>query len=83
VQAIAVLARAHQDAIWARSKARHQLRSLLREFFPTFLAIFTDRFTMGIAEPGGPRGAGDRPQARRGCEAVGEPHRRGVATRGP
>lgn len=51
VQAIAVLARAHQDAIWARSKAHHQLRSLLREFFPTFLAIFTDRFTMGIASP--------------------------------
>ena len=51
VQAIAVLARAHQDAIWARSKACHQLRSLLREFFPTFLAIFTDRFTMGIASP--------------------------------
>ena len=50
-QAIAVLARAHQDAIWARTKAHHQLRSLLREFYPTFLAVFTSRFTLGIASP--------------------------------
>ena len=50
-QAIAVLARAHQDAIWARTKAHHQLRSLLREFYPTFLAVFTGRFTLGIASP--------------------------------
>jgi hypothetical protein len=50
-QAIAVLARAHQDAIWARTTAHHQLRSLLREFYPTFLAVFTGRFTLGIASP--------------------------------
>jgi hypothetical protein len=50
-QAIAVLARAHQDAIWARTKAHHQLRSLLREFYPTFLAAFTGRFPLGIASP--------------------------------
>jgi transposase len=50
-QAVAVLARAHQDAIWARTKAHHQLRSLLREFYPTFLAVFTGRFTLGIASP--------------------------------
>jgi Transposase IS116/IS110/IS902 family len=48
-QAIAVRARSHQDAIWARTKADHQLRSLLREFFPTFVAMFTGRFTLGIA----------------------------------
>ncbi|MDT5233641.1 MAG: hypothetical protein QOI39_4141 [Mycobacterium sp.] len=29
-QGIAVLARAHQDAIWRRTAAHHQLRSLLR-----------------------------------------------------
>ena len=46
-----MLARAHQDAIWARTKAHHQLRSLLREFYPTFLAVFTSRFTLGIASP--------------------------------
>ncbi|HET6734084.1 MAG TPA: IS110 family transposase, partial [Mycobacterium sp.] len=47
-QAIAVLARAHQDAIWARTKAHNQLRSLLREFYPTFLATFS-QFALGIA----------------------------------
>ncbi len=50
-QAIAILARAHQDAIWRRTAAHHQLRSLLREFYPTFLAAFTGRFTLGIASP--------------------------------
>jgi transposase len=50
-QAVAVLARAHQDAIWRRTAAHHQLRSLLREFYPTFLAVFTGRFTLGIASP--------------------------------
>ena len=50
-QAIAVLARAHQDAIWRRTTAHHQLRSLLREFYPTFLAIFASRFALGIASP--------------------------------
>jgi hypothetical protein len=50
-QAIAVLARAHQDAIWRRTTAHHQLRSLLREFYPTFLATFTGRFPLSIASP--------------------------------
>jgi transposase len=50
-QAIAVLARAHQDAIWRRTTAHHQLRSLLLEFYPTFLAVFASRFTVGIASP--------------------------------
>jgi transposase len=50
-QAVAVLARAHQDAIWRRTTAHHQLRSLLREFYPTFLAVFNSRFTLGIASP--------------------------------
>ncbi|WP_431924502.1 IS110 family transposase [Micromonospora wenchangensis] len=43
VQAIAVLARAHQDATWRRTRASNELRSLLREYFPTFLAAFTGR----------------------------------------
>jgi hypothetical protein len=43
------LARAHQDAIWRRTKAHNELRSLLREFFPTFLAAFTSRFALGLA----------------------------------
>ncbi len=43
VQAIAVLARAHQDATWRRTRASNELRSLLREYFPTFLAAFNAR----------------------------------------
>ncbi|GGL20723.1 IS110 family transposase [Mangrovihabitans endophyticus] len=43
VQAIAVLARAHQDATWRRTRASNELRSLLREYFPTFLAAFSGR----------------------------------------
>jgi len=43
VRSIAVLARAHQDAIWRRNRASNELRSLLREYFPGFLAIFAQR----------------------------------------
>lgn len=39
-RAIAVLARAHQDATWRRTRAGNELRSLLREYFPGFLAAF-------------------------------------------
>lgn len=42
-RSIAVLARAHQDAIWRRTRASNELRSLLREYFPGFLAIFAHR----------------------------------------
>jgi transposase len=49
-QAIAVLARAQQDAIWARTSAHNKLRSHLREYFPAFLAAFADRRD-GIMRP--------------------------------
>ena len=42
-QAIAVLARAQQDAIWQRTSAHNQLRSVLREFYPAILAAFADK----------------------------------------
>jgi len=41
-QAIAVLARAQQDAVWDRTQAHNRLRSHLREYFPGFLAAFAD-----------------------------------------
>jgi len=41
-QAIAVLARAQQDAVWARTQAHNKLRSHLRGYFPGFLAAFAD-----------------------------------------
>lgn len=52
-QAIAVLARAQQDAVWARTQAHNKLRSHLREYFPGFLAAFA-----------GARGGILRPEAR-------------------
>lgn len=53
VQAIAVLARAQQDAVWARTTAHNKLRSHLREYYPGFLAAFSDA-----------RGGINRPEAR-------------------
>jgi hypothetical protein len=40
---IRVLARAHQDAIWDRQQTANKRRSLLREYYPAFLATFPDR----------------------------------------
>ena len=42
-QAIAVLARAQQDAVWERTCAHNRLRSLLREYYPGILAAFADK----------------------------------------
>jgi transposase len=39
-QAIAVLARARQDAVWDRTTACNKLRSHLREYYPGILAAF-------------------------------------------
>jgi transposase len=41
-QAIGVLARAQQDAVWERTCAHNKLRSHLREYYPGFLAAFAD-----------------------------------------
>jgi transposase len=41
-QAIAVLARAQQDAVWDRTTAHNKLRSHLRQYYPGFLAAFAD-----------------------------------------
>jgi len=49
-QAIAVLARAQQDAVWARTAAHNKLRSHLREYYPGFLAAFADA-RGGITRP--------------------------------
>lgn len=39
-QAIAVLARAQQDAVWERQQQSNRLRSLLREYYPSILPAF-------------------------------------------
>jgi len=50
-QAITVLARAAQDAIWRRTKAIQELRALLREFYPGFLAAFAHGSVTNLASP--------------------------------
>jgi transposase len=52
-RAIAVLARAQQDAVWARTSAQNKLRACLREYYPGFLAAFAQS-----------RGGITRPEAR-------------------
>ena len=43
VQAIAVLARAQQDAVWDRTRAHNKLRSVLREYYPAILVAFASK----------------------------------------
>jgi transposase len=62
-QAIAVLARAQQDAVWRRTDAHNQLRSLLREFYPAILEAFADK-----------RGGLLRPEARALLATAPTPH---------
>jgi hypothetical protein len=42
VQAVKVLARAHQSMIWSRGRQTNALRSSLREFYPAALVAFDD-----------------------------------------
>jgi transposase len=49
VQSIAVLARAHQDAIWRRTRASNELRSLLREYYPAYLEAFAGKHATNLA----------------------------------
>src|SRR5439155_3053442 len=48
-QAIAVLARAQQDAVWNRQQVANQLRSLLREYYPAFIEAFQGGRPGGLA----------------------------------
>ncbi|MEV8207846.1 IS110 family transposase [Streptomyces sp. NPDC079189] len=49
-RAIAVLARAQQDATWSRQQTANQLRSLLREYYPAALDAFA-AWTNGLCRP--------------------------------
>jgi transposase len=52
-EAVKVLARAHQNLIWDRTRATHRLRSALREYFPSALETFddlADRDTIAVLE---------------------------------
>src|SRR4029453_85805 len=50
VQAIAMLARAQQDAVWHRQQVANPLRSLLREFFPAAVEAFCVKH-VGLTAP--------------------------------
>src|SRR5579859_8108602 len=50
-QAIAVLARAQQDAVWNRQQVANQLRSLLHQYYSAFVESFKDRRPGGLAHP--------------------------------
>ena len=50
-QAVTVLARAAQDAIWRRTKATQELRAPLREYYPTFLEAFAGAVHTNLAKP--------------------------------
>ena len=42
MEAIKVLARGHQNLIWARTRQTNSLRSALREYYPAALEVFDD-----------------------------------------
>ena len=46
-QVIRVLARAQQDAVWARQQIGNQIRDLLKEFYPAALIAFAGRLGPG------------------------------------
>ena len=48
-QAIRVLARAQQDAVWARQQIGNQIRDLLNDFYPAALAAFAELPEGGLA----------------------------------
>src|SRR6185437_8594677 len=50
-QTIAVLARAQQDAVWRRTKAGNELRSMPREYYPAFLDTFAGKSATNLAKP--------------------------------
>ena len=49
-QAVRVLARAQQDAVWSRQQIGNQVRDLLKEFYPAALVAFAD-LDGGLARP--------------------------------
>lgn len=48
-QAIRVLARAQQDAVWSRQRIANQIRDLLKDFYPAAIAAFAALPDGGLA----------------------------------
>lgn len=49
--AIRVLARAQQDAVWARQQIGNQIRDLLKDFYPAAVVAFAELPSGGLARP--------------------------------
>jgi transposase len=81
-RSIAVLARAHQDATWRRTNASNELRSHLREYFPTFLDAVGGR-TANLTSADARAVLASRANADDSGEAVNGPDHRGAAPRRP
>src|ERR1700694_3219808 len=77
VEAIKVLARAHQNLIWTRTRHTNALRSALREYYPAALVAFED---LAHGDALGVLGRAPTPEARRPPEPGGDPLR--AQTRG-
>ncbi|WP_372492954.1 IS110 family transposase [Nocardia sputi] len=77
-QDIAMLARAQQDAVWRRTKASNELRSLLREYHPMFLAACGERVHKP-PQTRGPRWPGHRGDPSPRSETHPGPRRRHAA----
>ena len=78
VRSIAVLARAAQDAAWRHTRATQELRSLLREYYPTFLDAFAGTVHIQPGQTGGTCSLSDRPHPTTGRQADEAADYRGV-----
>ena len=80
-RAITVLARAQQDAVWARQQTANQLRSVLRQFYPALLqagAVWQN----GLTRPETRELLRIAPTPRHSCPAEHRPNRNRAAPRG-
>src|SRR6185437_6029682 len=71
-EAIKVLARAHQNLIWTRTRHTNALRSALREYYPAVLVAFED---LALGDALGVLGRGPPPRAGRPAEPDRDPVR--------
>jgi hypothetical protein len=72
-QAIRVLARAQQDAVWARQQIGNQIRDLLNDFYPTAIVAFAELPSDGLARADSRAGRQADPRAAASAAGQGRP----------
>ena len=72
-QAIRVLARAQQDAVWARQQIGNQIRDLLKDFYPAALVAFAELPSGGLGPRRCPHHPGRRANSGPGCPPDSRP----------